>query len=197
MGPPMVAVSANGGVVFKLDKSGHETVLHTFERGPVGNQPYLAGVILDPDYNLYGTTAFVAAGGAGAVYKLDRPVTRPSSMPSPASPVASTPTTRVSPSDQTAAFTALLFMAGATAPAVLYQLDGNGCETVLYTFDLFTANGYGQPTGNVIRDSAGNFYGSHFHRPGGRGLRVWRGVQGEYVWPCNRAAQLHEWGRWR
>ena len=64
--------SANQGVVFRVDKSGHETVLYTFERGAVGNQPYLAGVILDPDFNLYGTTSFNAAGGIGAVYKLDR-----------------------------------------------------------------------------------------------------------------------------
>ena len=62
---------ASLGVVFKLDKSGHETVLHTFTRGAEGNQPDLAGVILDPDYNLYGTTSFSAAGGAGAVYRLD------------------------------------------------------------------------------------------------------------------------------
>ncbi len=40
---------ANLGVVFKLDKSGHETVLHTFKRGAEGNQPDLSGVILDPD----------------------------------------------------------------------------------------------------------------------------------------------------
>ena len=51
---------------------------------------------------------------------------------------------------------------GRHGAGVLYQLDGNGYERVLYTFDFFTANGYGQPTGNVIRDSAGNFYGTTF-----------------------------------
>src|SRR5208283_1803221 len=63
--------AANLGVTFKLDPSGHETVLHTFTRGPYGNQPDQSGVILDEFGNLYGTTAFNGAGGQGAVYKLN------------------------------------------------------------------------------------------------------------------------------
>ena len=63
--------TARLGVVFKVDASGNETVLHTFMRGPDGNQPYPSGVILDLFGNLYGTTAFSGAGGQGAVYKLD------------------------------------------------------------------------------------------------------------------------------
>ncbi len=51
---------------------------------------------------------------------------------------------------------------GRHGAGVLYQLDGNGCERVLYTFDFFTANGYGQPAGDLTRDSAGNFYGTTF-----------------------------------
>src|SRR5208283_5314746 len=59
------------GVAFKVDTSGKETVLHTFTRGLEGDQPYLSGLILDSFGNLYGTTAFGGAGGAGVVYKLD------------------------------------------------------------------------------------------------------------------------------
>ena len=72
--------------------------------------------------------------------------------------MGSTPTMRVSSLERTAASTALL----SHGAGVLYQLVGNNCETLLYTFDLFTANGFGQPTGNVIRDAAGNFYGTTF-----------------------------------
>ena len=154
--------SANQGVVFKVDKSGHETVLYTFERGPVGNQPYLAGVILDEDYNLYGTTSFNAAGGAGAVYKLDRsgdatviyafPGIAGGQYPYNAGVILGSDGRLYSTTDY----------GGSQGAGVLYQLDENGCERVLYTFDLITATGYGQPTGNVIRDSAGNFYGTTF-----------------------------------
>jgi uncharacterized repeat protein (TIGR03803 family) len=154
--------SANQGVVFKVDKSGHETVLHTFERGPVGNQPYLAGVILDADYNLYGTTSFNAAGGAGAVYKLDRAGNASVVYAFPGIAGGQFPYNGgiiLGPDGRLYSTTEY---GGSHGAGVLYQLDGNGHERVLYTFDLMTANGYGQPTGNVIRDSAGNFYGTTF-----------------------------------
>ena len=42
------------GVVFKVDTSGHETVLYTFTGGTDGAYPN--GVILDSAGNFYGTT---------------------------------------------------------------------------------------------------------------------------------------------
>jgi uncharacterized repeat protein (TIGR03803 family) len=154
--------SANQGVVFKVDKSGHETVLHAFERGPVGNQPYLAGVILDADYNLYGTTAFNADGGGGAVYKLDRSGNASVIYAFPGVAGGEYPYNSGITLGSDGRLYGATFYGGRHGEGVLYRVDGNGCETVLYTFDLFTANGYGQPTGNVIRDSAGNFYGTTF-----------------------------------
>ena len=153
---------ANLGVVFKLDKSGHETVLHTFKRGAEGNQPDLAGVILDPDYNLYGTTAFSAAGGAGAVYRLDRSgnATVIYAFPGIDGGQYLYNAGVVLGSDGRLYGTTQY--GGRHGAGVLYQLDEKGCERVLYTFDFFTDNGYGQPTGDVIRDSAGNFYGTTF-----------------------------------
>ena len=63
--------TGNSGVVFKVDLSGHETVLYNFTGGTDGDQPY-AGVIRDSAGNLYGTTAVGGASGFGAVYKLDK-----------------------------------------------------------------------------------------------------------------------------
>jgi uncharacterized repeat protein (TIGR03803 family) len=62
------------GVVFKLDASGKETVLHSFTGGADGEFPY-AGLVRDSSGNLYGTTQ---AGGArcytsytcGVVFKI-------------------------------------------------------------------------------------------------------------------------------
>jgi uncharacterized repeat protein (TIGR03803 family) len=59
------------GVVFKLNKTGHEIVLHTFTAGTDGAMPF-AGVILDTKGNLYGTTVFGGASGAGTVFKLSK-----------------------------------------------------------------------------------------------------------------------------
>lgn len=46
---------AGKGVVYKVDPSGHETVLHMFTGGADGANPY-AGVAFAAAGNLYGTT---------------------------------------------------------------------------------------------------------------------------------------------
>ncbi len=150
------------GVVFKVDTSGNETVLHTFSRGPDGNQPDGAGVILDWFGNLYGTTAFNGAGGQGAVYKLDTSgnVTVLYAFPGAADGQDPYNAGVIFASDGQLYGTTEY--GGKAGEGVLYQLDGNGNETALYSFATFTANGFGQPTGNVLRDSKGNFYGTTF-----------------------------------
>jgi len=56
--------------VFKVDPTGHETVLYSFTGGNDGNSPS-AGVIRDPAGNLYGTTSGGGAGDRGVVFKVD------------------------------------------------------------------------------------------------------------------------------
>jgi len=64
------------GVVFKLDTTGNETVLHSFTGAADGSFPE-AGVIRDAAGNLYGTTSAggdpncVIVPGCGVVFKLD------------------------------------------------------------------------------------------------------------------------------
>lgn len=59
--------------MFKLDPTGKEAVLHSFT-GADGAYP-AAGLIMDAEGNLYGTTATGAGGscqhGCGVVFKLD------------------------------------------------------------------------------------------------------------------------------
>lgn len=55
------------GVVFKIDKAGQETVLHTFTGNPDGAYPF-SGVTRDAAGNLYGTT--YAGGGSAGCYTL-------------------------------------------------------------------------------------------------------------------------------
>jgi uncharacterized repeat protein (TIGR03803 family) len=70
---------AGCGVVFKLDKAGKETALHTFEGGTDGALP-ISNLVGDPAGNLYGTTTEggnpncpqPSLGGCGVVFKLDR-----------------------------------------------------------------------------------------------------------------------------
>src|SRR5581483_6151261 len=62
--------TAGSGVVYKLDATGHETVLYSFAGGTDGVNPN-AGVIRDAAGNLYGTTFYGGTGNVGIVYKLD------------------------------------------------------------------------------------------------------------------------------
>jgi len=57
------------GIVFKLDTSGQETVLHHFTGGADGAYP-ISAVVLDAGY-LYGTTWSGGASNWGVVYKLN------------------------------------------------------------------------------------------------------------------------------
>ncbi|HZQ25292.1 MAG TPA: choice-of-anchor tandem repeat GloVer-containing protein [Terriglobales bacterium] len=68
--------ACNCGVVFKLDPSGNEAVLHRFTGGPDGANPR-AGLVRDGAGNLFGTTQLggdttCLQGGCGVVFKLDR-----------------------------------------------------------------------------------------------------------------------------
>jgi uncharacterized repeat protein (TIGR03803 family) len=66
------------GVVFKLSKTGEESVLYTFQGGTDGADPQ-AGLIRDSQGNLYGTTArggnpncvWGPPAGCGTIFKLD------------------------------------------------------------------------------------------------------------------------------
>ena len=60
------------GVVFKIDPSGHETVLYSFcqqANCADGEDPY-SGLIEDGDGNLYGTTMYGGANNAGVVFEI-------------------------------------------------------------------------------------------------------------------------------
>jgi uncharacterized repeat protein (TIGR03803 family) len=58
------------GTVFKVDATGNETVLHSFKgKNGDGAVPY-AGLAMDAQGSLYGTTSRGGAGGYGTVFKL-------------------------------------------------------------------------------------------------------------------------------
>src|ERR1700691_419832 len=68
--------TTGSGVVYKLNTAGQETVLYSFMGGTDGKWPF-AGVILDSEGNLYGTTNSGGTAGSpcnsgcGVVYKLN------------------------------------------------------------------------------------------------------------------------------
>jgi len=158
--------AADDGAVYKLDPSGKETVLHSFTGLSDGGEPQ-AGVILDAAGNLYGTATcgggtgpgmgYCLHGGAGVIYKVE---------PSGQETVLYTFTGGAdggSPFagvvlDSAGDLYGTAYLGGAGGAGVVYKLDTVGNYTVLYSF-TGGADG-GGPTIGVVRDSAGNLYGT-------------------------------------
>lgn len=75
----------NGGTVFRLDKAGHETVIHRFGRTVGDGLNPRAGLVEAADGKLYGTTELGGAFGAGTVYRIDPSTILPVMSVSPSS----------------------------------------------------------------------------------------------------------------
>ncbi len=145
----------NYGVVFKLDASGHQTVLHNFTGGADGGNPN-ATLIRDSAGNLYGTTAYGGASAAGVVFKLDSGgnLTVLHSFTGGADGSAPQGVTL----DAAGNLYGIAAGGGAFKLGVVYRLDPAGNETVLHSF---SGNPDGEDAeGPLVRDSAGNLYGA-------------------------------------
>ena len=155
-----------GGVVFKLDTTGKETVLHRFTgKSGDGANPD-AGVIRDAAGNLYGTTYYGGdlncgfTGGCGTVFKLDTTgketvlytFTDAADGAQPFAGVIRDAAGNLYGTTQTG---------GTSGNGTVFKLNSAGKETVLY---IFTGAADGaQPFAGVIRDAAGSLYGTTQH----------------------------------
>ena len=154
------------GVVYKLDPAGQETVLYTFTGGSDGANPSF-GVVRDSAGNLYGTTG---GGGdcCGVVFKIDPSghytvlytFTGGADGGYPGGGVIRDSagnlygTTENGGDLSCTAF----FSPGC---GVVFKVDPSGQETVLYSFTGGADGGFPFVAG-VIRDPAGNLYGTTF-----------------------------------
>jgi uncharacterized repeat protein (TIGR03803 family) len=64
--------SSGAGMVWKVNPKGKETVLHNFIPGPADGSEPIAGVVMDANGNLYGSTYQGGSANLGTVYKLDK-----------------------------------------------------------------------------------------------------------------------------
>lgn len=144
-----------GGVVFKMDPRGNETVLYTFRSFSIGVSPG-AGLVRDSGGNLYGTTLLGGPSDDGVVFKLhpgDKNVTVLHSFSgsdgmTPLGPLVL---------DSSGDLYGTTGGGGASEDGVVFELDSNGNETVLHSFS--GTDGW-QPVGSLTRDSAGDLFGA-------------------------------------
>jgi uncharacterized repeat protein (TIGR03803 family) len=149
------------GTVFKLETTGKQIVLHSFTGNSDGGLP-LAGLIRDKLGNFYGTTG-PAFTNSGVVFKMDGPgnetvLHRFNHFKFGAG------LTGVLVRDRAGNLYGTTQSGGNLRPCLLagcglvFKLDTRGKETVLYRFKG-KADGRA-PFGSLIRDDAGNLYGT-------------------------------------
>ena len=146
--------AANGGVVYRLDAAGNYTVLFNF---PGESNPFFAGVIRDRDGNLFGTTPNGGAANSGFFYKVDAAGDETALFNFPGGHGGRYPYAGVI-RDPDGNFYGTTGYGGTAGAGVVYKLDTAGNETVLYNFPR--GLGGANPTAGVIRDSAGNLFGT-------------------------------------
>jgi uncharacterized repeat protein (TIGR03803 family) len=146
--------SANVGVIYKLDSTGHETVLYSFSGGSDGAYP--EGFVRDRSGNLYGTAAGGGRNGAGVVYKLD-PAGHQTVLYSftggadGAQPIGVV-------LDPAGNLYGTTYRGGAANLGAVFMLDPSGHETVLHSFAGGLDGAY--PSSGVIRGSTGDLFGT-------------------------------------
>lgn len=148
--------TSNLGIVFKVDPAGNETVLHSFAGGSDGATP-LASVVVDPAGNLYGTTWSGGANNAGVVFKVDASGSETILHTFTGQSDGGGPRGSLILDSANNLYGTTIGGGNGSSGGVVFKLDPTGQETVLYAFTL--AEG-GFPEAGLLRDSAGNLYGT-------------------------------------
>jgi uncharacterized repeat protein (TIGR03803 family) len=154
-----VGGAEGAGVIYALNPAGQQTVLYTFTGGVDGGIP--GNVTRDSAGNIYGSTYSGGAAGFGVIYKVE-----PSGQETVLYSFPGGPGGALGGSGlfldaagtlygTTSAGGGVSYEAGG---GVVFELDAAGSYTVLYRF-TGGADG-GDPFAGVIRDSAGNLYGT-------------------------------------
>jgi uncharacterized repeat protein (TIGR03803 family) len=148
------------GTVFELAPDGTETPLYAFTGGANGDNPE-AGLLMDKSANLYGTTfdggiSCKSSFGCGTVFKL---------APGGAETVLYAFTKKRGANPESGLIEDKAGNLYGTAPydgrygyGSVFKLAPDGKLTVLYAFANGDDGGY--PQGGLIRDNAGNLYGT-------------------------------------
>jgi uncharacterized repeat protein (TIGR03803 family) len=154
------------GTIFKLDTFGVETVLYSFHNGKDGSVPS-GGLFRDSDGNLYGVARF--GGGAackcGTIFRLtpDNVITTLHSFSGGSDGAFPQNTRLVSVNGVLYGTTSA---GGESGAGVIFSVTKAGKEEVVYTF---AGQADGGIPNDLVRDSAGNLYGTTFDSFPGRG----------------------------
>jgi uncharacterized repeat protein (TIGR03803 family) len=169
-----VAPCPNGfGTVFKVDTGGTFTTLYSFTGKTDGGNPE-GGVIADTAGNLFGATAGGGDGacsgenvsGCGVVFELDSAGNETVLHTFTGSPDGNSPTANVVMDNRGNLYGTTLFGGDSACSdgnglgcGMAFEVTGSGTEKVLHVFTAGAADG-SRPFGALVRDEAGNLYGT-------------------------------------
>jgi uncharacterized repeat protein (TIGR03803 family) len=147
------------GVVFKVDKAGKETVLHSFKGGTTDGCGPGAPLIRDSAGNFYGTTGTCGASSLGTVFKLTK-----SGKETVLHSFAGAPSDGQYPyygallMDKEGNLYGVTDTGGASGDGTLFKLSKSGKLTLLHSF-AGGSDGF-LPFGGPVADKDGNLYGT-------------------------------------
>ncbi|HEY2444968.1 MAG TPA: choice-of-anchor tandem repeat GloVer-containing protein [Rhizomicrobium sp.] len=147
------------GTVFRLASDGTFTVLHSFKGGTDGSNP-AGGVIADAAGNLYGTTINGGNHSLGTVFRISagggekKLYSFAGSPKDGANPAASLFL------DASGSLYGTTELGGFGGYGTVFKIAPDGTESVLYSFaNSFYGVEGAVPSGGLVADQAGNFYG--------------------------------------
>ncbi len=158
--------AAHAGNVFKIDTAGNETILHSFTGGADGAVP-LASLLRDHAGNLYGTTStggdsscqYFGVPGCGTIFEISstRKFTALHTLTGAEGAVPLAGLIQ----DSAGNFYGTSAGGGVAGWGTVYTMDKTRHVTVLYSFlSGNNPNDGVQPASTLVRDSAGNLYGT-------------------------------------
>jgi uncharacterized repeat protein (TIGR03803 family) len=146
------------GTVFKVNSSGKETVLYSFAGGTDGSEPN-STLVRDSAGNLFGTTIQGGASGFGTVFEVNSAGKETVLYSFAGEPDGSTPYAGLV-MDSAGNLYGTTAEGGSYNSGTVFKLDPTGQETVLYNFCSQDCADGALPYAGLIRDSAGNLYGT-------------------------------------
>jgi uncharacterized repeat protein (TIGR03803 family) len=148
------------GTIFKVDKAGNFTLLHTFTRETSdGGNPHYGHLTMDKSGNLYGVTLWGGAYDEGVLYKLSKngTFTLLHSFAGGASDGCNPCGSVVQ--DETGNLYGTTSGCDSNNYGNIWKVSQKAKETILHSFAGGRSDGCGLQTG-VTRDSKGNLYGT-------------------------------------
>jgi uncharacterized repeat protein (TIGR03803 family) len=149
----------NEGTVFKVDPNETETVLYSFKGRPSDGAEPIGGLLSDTKGNLYGTTVYGGSGDHGIVFRL-APNGTETVLHNFASPRGGEFPTGTLVGDASGNLYGTTQQGGSGTGGTVFKLTKTGAEVVLHSFDGRQDGQY--PWAGVIRDNAGNLYGTTY-----------------------------------